>query len=97
MSDLLERLRKPVPQETREGFYTKTTYEADPLRSEAADEIERLLSELADARRQAFIEAAEIAENMTLAFEGNEECLEVNRNIRKVAKEIRHRAEEMKG
>lgn len=59
MSDLVERLRKPVAKETREGFYTKTTYAADPLCSEAADEIDRLKRELADARRQAFIEAAE--------------------------------------
>ena len=44
---------------------------------------------VAEARRQAFIEAAKIAENMTLAFEGNEECREVNRNIRKIATEIR--------
>lgn len=117
MSDLVERLRnrslalKSVSRQT-----VTTKYDAE-LSDEAADEIERLRRELAEAkrqidfgihqsdldrigvnaRRQAFIEAAEIAENMTLGFEGNDECRAVNRNIRKVAKEIRHRAEETQG
>lgn len=62
MSDLTERLRKPMSRKNEWVFHDyedgRSEGPFDPIRLEAADEIDRLTRELAEARDKALEEAA---------------------------------------
>ena len=50
------------------------------------------LQALTAARNAALEEAAVLVESLCYAYEGDEVCQAVNANLRKAAKELRHRA-----
>lgn len=62
MSDLVERLRNEA-EFSEKAALDYQAYSSKTVLMEAANEIERLQRELTEARRKAFIEAAEIVSN----------------------------------